>query len=162
MKSLAIILAFALLCAAAPSEETVRPTPPAVVTPATQSVRFETVDVTIDPHGVPLAAWQVEVTADTDAVKLAGIEGGDAPAYREPAYYDPAALNQNRVILATFNTSADLPTKTFRAARLHVQVAGGAQPKWEVKIITAAKSDGGVIKVDASISSSVASEGATP
>jgi hypothetical protein len=149
MKSFFVILAFTLLGSTTPPGE--------VTPPATQGVRFATLDVTIDPHGTPLAAWQVEVTADAAAVKLAGIEGGDHPAYREPAFYDPAALNQNRVILAAFNTSADLPSKTFRAARLHVQIAGEAKPKWEVKVVTAAGTEGGVIKADAAVS-----EGATP
>ena len=151
------------LAAAAPNESTPRPTPPTVTTPATQSIRFESIDVRIDPRGTPLAAYQVEITADTPDAKLVGIEGGDAAAYREPPYYDPAALNQNRVILAALNTSADVPSKAFRAARLHVQLAGSARPNWKVKLTTAAGADGGVIAADASLATpATAGEGVAP
>jgi hypothetical protein len=115
------------------------------VKPSTQSVRFATVDIRIDPKNRPLAAYQLEVTADSPNVKLAGVEGGEHAAFREPPYYDPAALNQNRIILAAFNTGSDLPAKGFRAARLHVQISGDANPKWEVKLTVASASDGSAV-----------------
>jgi hypothetical protein len=151
MKSLALILTFSLLGVAAPGESTPTEPPAAITLPATQSVRFESIDLRIDPRGTPLAAYQVEITADSAAAKLVGIEGGDAAAYREPPYYDPAALNQNRVILAALNTSADVPSKTFRAARLHVQVPTGVKTNWTVKLTTAAGPDGSVIAANATL-----------
>ena len=128
--------------------------------PATdEGVRFTTVDIRIDPAGKVLAAYQVEFVADASRVKLVGIEGGDAAPFAQPPYYDPAALSQNRVIVAAFNTGKDLPHASFRAARLHVQVSGSRPVKWEAKLIVAADSDGQKIAAaTASLSSS--SEGA--
>jgi len=111
--------------------------------PATRSVRFTTVDVRIDPHGQSLAAYQVEFIAPPQ-VKLVGIEGGDHAAFKDPPYYDPAALTQSRVILAAFNTGSDLPKAAFRVARLHVQVESSSEqtPAWTVKLIVASSADG--------------------
>jgi hypothetical protein len=148
MKLLVIIIAMMSLAAA----------------PATdQAVRFTTVDVRIDPAGKPLAAYQVEFIADASRVKLVGIEGGDHKAFAPPPYYDPAALSRNRVIVAAFNTGNDLPTKSFRAARLHVQISGSGntseKPKWEAKLIVASAADGTAIPA-AAASLSEGSEGA--
>ena len=109
------------------------------------TVRFATVDVVIDPKGKPLAAYQVEFVADAARVKLVGIEGGDHAAFKSPPYYDPAALSKYRVIIAAFNTGSDLPTWSFRAARLHVQITGSEKPKWEAKVIVAASADGATL-----------------
>jgi hypothetical protein len=123
-----------------------------------EAVRFTTVDVRIDPSGKALATYQVEFVADASRVKLVGIEGGDAAAFAQPPYYDPAALSQNRVIVAAFNTGKDLPHASFRAARLHVQITGKESPKWEAKLIVAADADGQ--KIPAATASLSSSEGA--
>ena len=157
MKCLALILAFALLGATSPSESTEMPS---IVRPSSQSVRFATVDIRLDPKAHPLAAYQLEVIADSPNVKLAGVEGGEHAAFREPPYYDPAALNQNRIILAAFNTGSELPSKDSRIARLHVQISGDANPKWNVKLTVAAASDGSAVpgaRATASLSSASAS-----
>lgn len=164
MKCTALILAFSLLrTAAAPTG----PAEPPAIAPgvaATQAVRFATVDVHIDPKDHPLAAYQIEITGDSPHVKLAGVEGGEHAAFREPPYYDPAALNRNRIILAALNTGSDLPNKPFRVARLHVQISGDANPQWEVKLVVASTSDGSAVPgATASMSSaSAAMEGAVP
>jgi len=134
--TLAILLLLVVLPGAAPTSDE---------SPA--SVRFATVDVQIDTKGKPLAAYQVEFIADAKQVKLVGIEGGDHAAFKQPPYYDPAALSKNRVIVAAFNTGSDLPKSSFRAARLHVQITGPAneKPKWESKLIVAAAADGSSI-----------------
>ena len=144
MKWLAVILALSTLAAAPATDE---------------AVRFTTVDVRIDPAGKPLAAYQVEFVADAARVKLVGIEGGGDKAFAQPPYYDPAALSQNRVIVAALNTGKELPQASFRAARLHVQVTGNEKPKWEAKLIVAAGADGEKIPA-AAVSLSEASEGA--
>jgi hypothetical protein len=144
MKWLAVILAISTLAAARSTE---------------QGVRFATVDIRIDPAGKALAAYQVEFVADGSRVKLVGIEGGDDKAFAQPPYYDPAALSQNRVIVAAFNTGKELPRASFRAARLHVQITGSEKPKWEAKLIVAAGADGEKIPA-AAVSLSEASEGA--
>jgi hypothetical protein len=142
MKCIALILALALLDAVAPTE---RDQTPSIAPSSTQSIRFATVDVRIDPKSHPLAAYQVEISADSPNVKLAGVEGGEHAAFREPPYYDPAALNQNRIILASFNTGSDLPATDSRVARLHVQISGQRDPRWDVKLIVASASDGSAV-----------------
>jgi hypothetical protein len=131
MKLLAMVLVLMTLAAA----------------PATmdESVRFMTVDVLIDAKGKPLAAYQVEFVADPNRVKLVGVEGGENKSFSDPPYYDPAALSRNRVIVAAFNTTSDLPRARFRAARLHLQIIGSNQPTWEAKLIVAAAADGSSI-----------------
>lgn len=126
-------------------------------TTTSSGLRFQGVDVTIDPKGQPLAAYQVEFVADASRVKLVGVEGGDHAAYREPPYYDPAALNRNRVIVAAFSTSADLPKAATRVARLHVQVSGDGQPQWTAKLIVASSDKSDSIPADVSLA-----EGAKP
>ena len=134
MKLLAIILALLslpLTLAAGPASE--------------QAVRFTIVDVRIDPKGTGLAAYQIEFVADA-RVKLVGIEGGEHAAFAQPPYYDPAALSRNRVIVAAFNTSSDLPKSETRVARLHVQITGSEQtPDWTVKLIVASSAEGKAI-----------------
>lgn len=157
------LLAVLLLMAAdaVPQSPDARPAAFPVASPATtQPVHFSTVDVRIDPKSTPLAAYQLEFIADPARVKLVGIEGGDHTAYREPPYYDPAALNRNRVILAAFNTSSDLPKSEFRVARLHLQITGGGEPlrKHQVRLIIASAADGSAVPGAAA----TVSEGAIP
>ncbi len=128
--------------------------------PATNAVtHFEAVDILIDPGGTPLAAYQIEFVAAAARVKLVGVEGGDHAAFREPPYYDPAALSRHRVILAAFSTSADLPKSVMRIARLHVQISGDGQPEWSAKLIVASSATSDSIPADVRLS---AAEGAKP
>jgi hypothetical protein len=140
-----VLVALSLACfAAAPQPPD--DLPPVATPSTTQPVRFAFVDVTIDPKGTPLAAYQVEIVArDAARVKLAGVEGGDHAAFKTPPYYDPAALNGNRIILAAFNTAADLPRTPFRAARLHVQITGSDAAQFDAKLIVASAADGTAI-----------------
>jgi hypothetical protein len=108
--------------------------------------RFAVVDVYVDAGDVPLAAWQVEVRAVAGSVKLVGVEGGEHAAFREPPFYDPAALHagdgksDGRIILGAFNIGDELPTGRTRVARLHVEVEGEA--KYEAKLTACATRDG--------------------
>jgi hypothetical protein len=90
-------------------------------------------------------------------VKLVGVEGGDAPAFRNPPYYDPAALNHRRVILAALTTASDVPHAPFRAARLHLQVTGSSDPQLTAKLIVAASPAEQTIPANVSLN-----EGAKP
>lgn len=107
-----------------------------------RGVRFEAVDVFVDSAEQPLAAYQFEFAAETGEVKIVGIEGGEHAAFREPPYYDPAALAQHRAIIAAFHTGADLPTGKTRVARIHVQVTGAAEPGYVAELQVAASADG--------------------
>jgi hypothetical protein len=129
--------------------------PPAARDPSPMP-SFGYVDLHIDPHNHPLAAWQVEFIAKDNSATLVGIEGGDTPAYKDPPHYDPAALTHSRIILAAYSTPDDLPTTKTRVARLHLQFTKPS-PKYEVKLITAAVADGSKIQGLPSLS-----EGAQP
>jgi len=113
-------------------------------------VRFEWVNVFIDSKEKPLAAYQFELTAKSGDVKIAGVEGGEHPAFKEPPYYDPAALSNDRIIIAAFNIGKDLPAGRTRVARLHVQVSG--VPEYAIKLVVTASADGKEIPATASVS----------
>ena len=111
--------------------------------PAGQTtVRFGAVDVYIDSGETPLAAYQLELAAEVGEVKIVGIEGSDHPAFKKPPYYDPAAMNRDRVILAAFTTRKELPKGKTRVARIHVQIIGEVQPQYAVKLDLAATTEG--------------------
>jgi hypothetical protein len=105
------------------------------------AARFASVDIFVDPQGRALAAYQVEVLADPARVTLVGIEGGTHNAFKDPPYYDPAALSGNRVILAALNTGADLPRVKSRVARLHLRIIGTERPTMSSRLIVAASSN---------------------
>lgn len=96
----------------------------AAVAPA---VRFMAVDVFVDSGSAPLAAWQVEARLGAGA-KLAGVEGGEAGVFADAPTYDPAALMNERVIIAAFSLedAAKLPSGRVRVARLHLELGQGA------------------------------------
>lgn len=94
---------------------------PAVPAPARQSVpRFVVVDVYADTQGRPLAAWQIELHCDPSQARIVGVEGAGA----RPPYYDPAALEGGRIILADFSTESSLPSGRVLVARVHFQETG--------------------------------------
>ncbi len=117
------------------------------------SIRFEAIDVFVDSGNQPLAAWQLELSCHTKDVEIVGIEGGEHPAFKEPPYYDPRAMNNNRVILGAFSMNSDeqLPTGRSRVARVHLQVTGPGERLWHTELTTAASSDGRKIQGELSI-----------
>ena len=119
-------------------------------------VRFTAVDVFVDPKGEPLAAYQFELTARGGDVTLVGVEGGDHPAYLQPPYYDPAANLQKRIVIAAFNTGANLPRQKTRVARIMLQVKGPG-PQYAARLDVAASADATPIHADISVA-----QGATP
>src|SRR5689334_1766283 len=78
--------------------------------------RFMVVDVQLDSGAESLAAYQLEFLSTNGTVKIVGIEGGEHAAFKQPPYYDPAAMQQDHVILGAFNTAAvaQLPSGTVR------------------------------------------------
>ncbi len=84
-----------------------------------QGTRFGAFDLWIT-GGV--AAWQVEVEGEG---RIVGVEGGEGEAWREPAYYDPAALAGGRIVLAAFTTRTEVPEGRVRVARLHMESPSG-------------------------------------
>jgi len=110
--------------------------------PAQGRVRFAPVQVYLDSGDKPLAAYQFELRARTGQIKIVGVEGGEHPAFQEAPYYDPAALMNDRIIIAAFNTGSDLPHGRTRVATIHLQILGTAEPQYELKLIVAADQEG--------------------
>ena len=106
-----------------------------------QEARFTAVDVWIESPK-PLAAWQLEIRTSGTIV---GVEGGEPKAYAEPPYYDPAALQGGRIVLAAFTTDAAPPTGRIRVARLHLREQGAAD--MSSKLIAAAAPGGARLDV---------------
>ena len=105
--------------------------------------RFTTVDIFIDSGTHPLAAWQLHFSLKSGEAKIVGIEGGEHPAFRQPPYYDPKAIQRERVILAAFNAAAadKLPKGKTRVATIHLQMNGTKAPQYLVRLQTAADDD---------------------
>lgn len=118
-----------------------------------EAIRFAAVDVVIDTNGEPLAVYQVDLKAKQPGVKIVSIEGGAHAAFRDPPRYDPKALQNERAILAAFNTAdADnLPTGRIVVATLHLQIAGDAEPVFDAKLDVCATVDGEPIKAKLSV-----------
>ena len=114
--------------------------------------RFCAVDIYVDSGGTPLAAYQLTFAATNGAVKIAGIEGGEHPAFRQPPVYDPKALQHERVIIASFSTApaAELPAGKTRIATIHYQTTEAQPPRFEVKLQAAGDARGNRIPVQAS------------
>ncbi|MEK7780681.1 MAG: hypothetical protein AAB370_04180, partial [Verrucomicrobiota bacterium] len=118
----------------------------------TNTIRFQSVEIFADSQATALAAYQLEVTITSGNAKIVGVEGGAHPAFAEAPFYDPKAIQHERVILAAFSTQpADkLPTGKTRVATIHLQISGTDELKFETKLTTAASSDGKKIAVEIS------------
>lgn len=106
------------------------------------AVRFVAVDVYLDSGDQALAAYQFELAAEVGQVTIVGVEGGEHAAFAEPPYYDPAALANDRIVIAAFNTGDDLPAGNTRVARVHLRVTGDQTPEYVVNLKVAGTSDG--------------------
>ena len=118
---------------------------------AERAARFETVDVFVDTRDKPLAAYQLEFFAAAGDAKIAGIEGGAHPAFATPPYYDPKAMQQDRVILGAFTTddAEALPVGTTRVATIHLQTMGIDPPDFQIRLQAAADAAGRTITAEA-------------
>jgi hypothetical protein len=109
------------------------------------AVRFGSYDLILDA-AAPVGAWQAEIKSpEGSTIKIVGIEGGEAAAFRDPPFYDPAALHENqlreRVILAAYSAAGVIPAGATRIARVHVQVTG-ADPRFDISGITLGDAEG--------------------
>jgi len=121
--------------------------------PTTNNVRFVAVDVFVDSKGKSLAAYQLELSVTNGNAKIVGIEGGEHAAFREAPYYDPKAMQQERVIIAAFSTEPvpKLPTGSKRVATIHIQVSGTGKPEFTVKLQVAADAQDKNIPAEAAV-----------
>jgi hypothetical protein len=120
---------------------------------AADKPRFGTVDIYLDPHGQPLAAYQLELKAQNSQVRISGIEGGEPSAFQNPPYYDPKAMQSDRVVLAAFSKEAadKLPINKVRVATVHYLITGTSQPGFTLKLIASGTTKARKIKVEASM-----------
>jgi hypothetical protein len=123
------------------------------------AIRFRTVDIYVDAKEQPLAAYQLEfsVTNSASAAKIVGIEGGES-VFAEPPFYDPQAMQHERVIIAAFSTNAvsRLPKGKTRVATIHLQTSRAAEPEFELKLQVAGNANGNPITAEASIEERIA------
>ncbi len=124
---------------------------PAPQAPA-EAGRFAAFDLVIDPHGQPLAAWQVEISGPADAVTVVALEGGDG-VFDAPPYYDPKAVDgkSERVVLAAFSLekAAKLPWQAVRVATVSLFVKGNA--KVGAKLVVATDDNGKTLNADCTL-----------
>jgi hypothetical protein len=108
---------------------------------AQSGVRFAPLHIYIDSGNKSLAAYQFELKAVAGQIKIVGVEGGRHEAFKEAPYYDPAALAKDRIIIAAFSTGSDLPKGRTRIATIHLQIIGGTEPQYELKLTVAGDAD---------------------
>ncbi len=113
--------------------------------------RFAVLDIYVEAQGEPLAAYQLEISTTNSLVRISGIEGGEHAAFQNPPYYDPKAMQTNRVILAAFSKDSvdKLPVTKTRVASIHYLVTGQSAPEFSIKLITAGTSSAKKIKAEA-------------
>ena len=120
--------------------------------PATtkEAVRFQAVDIFIDSKETPLAAYQLEFLVKTGDAKVVGVEGGEHPLFKDAPFYDPKAIQHERIIIAAFTTAAadKLPKGKTRVATIHFQVSGERNPDYAITLETAATLEGRKIVVE--------------
>ena len=97
-----------------------------------QETRFVAIEVYAETGAAPLAAWQIEVRTDA---KIVGVEG-----VQEPPFYDPAALQGGRIILAQFTTEPNPPAGRVLVARVHLMESG--KTDYTAKLMAAASPGG--------------------
>lgn len=95
--------------------------------------RFVAVDLYAETGARPLAAWQIELACDA---RIVGVEGPG----EQPPYYDPAALQGGRIILAAFTTDPHPPAGRVFVARVHLQET--APTGYQTRLMAAASTDG--------------------
>jgi hypothetical protein len=105
-------------------------------------VRFAPLHIYLDSGKEVLAAYQFELKTVSGQIKIVGVEGGEHTAYKQPPYYDPAALARDRIIIAAYNIGQDLPTGRKRIATIHLQITGDIQPKYELNLVVGANAEG--------------------
>ncbi len=115
-----------------------------------QEVRFTHVDVFLDPGTRGIEAWQLELVDPSGRAKVVGVEGGDDAVWSEAPYYDPAALQRGRIVIAAFTLEGG-PTGRQRVARVHLAVQGPERVPFEVNVQAAADGEGAIQDVRAEV-----------
>ncbi len=111
-------------------------------------VRFAMLPVYIDSGNQHLAAYQFELKAVSGQIKIVGVENGEHPAFEEPPYYDPAALANDRIIIAAFNTGSELPVGRTRVTTIQLQIIGEVEPEYKLELNVAGDENGREISAE--------------
>lgn len=129
---------------------------------AEEATTFATIDITIDPLGQALGAYQFELTTEDATFTVVGVEAGDHAAFDRgrPPYFDPIATQgeTDRLILAEYAKPAldadQLPNDATRIATVHVmfiaQPGEDEPPTIQLTLTAAGNADGE--RIDAKIS----------
>lgn len=113
---------------------------------------FCAVDIYVNSKATPLAAYQLEFAVTNGIARIVGIEGGEHAAFREAPFYDPKAMQHERVIIAAFNTSSEdnLPAGKTRVATIHLQTTEINPLQCELILQAAGNAAGARISAEAS------------
>lgn len=139
--------------------------PPGATRSVTAEPSFLTIDLTIDPKGQPLGAYQIEMTSPDTAFTVVGVEAGEHPAFDHgrPPYFDPIAQQDgtDRLIVAEYakpRLAADqLPSEAVRVVTVHAMLPavpedGAPEPLIQLTLLAAGNADGERIDADVSYS----------
>ncbi len=141
MRTIVIILITLSLIVPVPAQQADR-----YETSVQQKVRFAQLHIYLDSGNQALAAYQFELKATAGQIKIVGIENGEHPAFKEePPYYDPAAMANDRIIIAAFSTDKNLPKGRTRIASIQLQIIGDAEPEYALELTVAADANGNEI-----------------
>jgi hypothetical protein len=110
---------------------------------------FAAYDVFVDAGNAALGAYQFEWVVRGGGARIVGVEGGEHPAFAAAPFYDPAALQGGRILIAAFSTAKELPHGRTRVARVHLMVDPGAAPQYAVQLQACA--DGAGADLSASV-----------
>ena len=108
---------------------------------STKAKKFQAYDLVITDLKAGLAAWQVEIAYDKNALNIVGIEGGEKP-FLKPADYDSKGLTEGRIVLAAYTLSEKLKSGELHLARIHVLETEGAFQNVERRIVVLADRKG--------------------
>lgn len=105
---------------------------------------FTAYDVFVDSGASALGAYQFEWSVAKGAASIVGVEGGDGVFAKAP-YYDPAALQGGRIVIAAFATAKDLPQGRTRVARLHLHEDGDVAATYAATLTACADGAGAAL-----------------
>lgn len=114
-----------------------------------EGTRFLVLDVFVDSKRAALSAYQLEVGLGKES-KVVGVEGGEHAEFAKAPFYDPKAMQRERIVVAAFSVAEEgkLPRGRTRVLTLHVQT-GAAPLAPDVRKFLATDSNGK--KIDATI-----------
>jgi hypothetical protein len=107
--------------------------------------RFRPLAVYVDAGDASIAAYQIEITVGDakPSAKIVGVEGGEVDPFGAAPYYDPAALQGGRIVIAAFTVDANPPRGRIRVATLHLFEPAGCVPVYRARLMAAVAMDGG-------------------